>query len=115
MNKLAYYRNKADKAMQEYYRKQKLKCAGCGQPAQLMHHYFPKSIAASLRYDEDNLVPACSKCHYRHHEASSPRLHAGYLLTKPRDFHQKLEKKKQEIVKPSQTYYKSIIEKYDKD
>lgn len=112
--KLSYYRNKADKLMQEYYRKQSLNCEYCGKPAETKHHFFPKSVSASLRYYEPNLISICQGCHLRHHNGD-PRIHAKILQDRGMDWYADLMEQKEKIVKLSQTYYKSIIEKYDKD
>jgi len=110
-NKLSYYRGKADKAMQEYFRKQNLKCEGCGQPATCMHHYHPKSMASALRYDENNLIAVCAGCHFSHHNGN-PNLHAKVLERRGQDWHKDLLSRKEQIIKPSIGYYKEIIDKY---
>ena len=110
-NKLAYFRKKADKAIQEYFREQELPCEGCGNPATCMHHYFPKSMASALRYDENNLVATCPGCHFSHHNGN-PNLHAKVLAKRGQEWHNDLLSRKEIITKPNQSYYKEMIEKY---
>lgn len=112
MPKLSYYRNKADKAMQEHYRAKNLACEYCGKPAQTMHHFFPKSRASALRYHEPNLIPICNGCHFAHHNGD-PRIHAKIIEKRGMKWYKDLLKKKEEITKANQGYYKSIIELYD--
>jgi len=109
-----YYRNKADKLLQEYYRSQNLKCEHCGQPAQLMHHYFPKSRASALRYNENNLIPLCQGCHFAHHNGD-PQIHAKVIEKRGMDWHNNLLKEKNKIIKPSIKYYQEIYASYNRD
>jgi 5-methylcytosine-specific restriction endonuclease McrA len=109
--KIKILRHKADKVMQEYYRKQDLKCEGCGQPAVCMHHFFTKSSAASLRYYGPNLVAVCQGCHLRHHNGD-PRLHAAVVQKRQAGWYDDLLKQKDELIRPSIKYYEAIIKKY---
>ena len=110
-NKPAYYRRKADEAMQIAGRLKYKRCEICGGEMSCMHHYFPKSTASALRYDEDNLIPICVGCHFRHHNGD-PRIHAEVLQIRGMEWHKKLAKKKETIQKASLGYYKEIINKY---
>jgi hypothetical protein len=58
---------KADRALQDYYRTLNLKCLVCGAKQQVMHHYHPKTGNWGLRYEPTNLIPICQKCHTSHH------------------------------------------------
>ena len=48
------------------------RCEVCGEPASPPHHYIPKSRNALLRYDLNNGVPLCIKCHYIIHFDVNP-------------------------------------------
>jgi len=48
------------------------KCSVCGEPATQVHHYIPKSRNGLLRYDIQNGIPICQKCHYKIHFSSKP-------------------------------------------
>ena len=111
-NKLAYYRKKADAAMQEYYREQDLKCEVCSGIYSCKHHFFTKKLSAVLRYDERNLISICQGCHTRHHQASDPRIHAKILENRGFEWHHNLEVENRKIIKPSIKYYKTIIDKF---
>ena len=58
-----YYRNKADKLLQEYIKTKYKYCLVCGKPVSCGHHYFPKSNSNALRYYLPNKIPICRDCH----------------------------------------------------
>ena len=58
---------KADRALQDYFRRIKQYCEMCGRPYQVAHHFIYKSSSNYLRYDERNLVFCCNGCHYKFH------------------------------------------------
>ena len=112
MKKISTLRNKSDKLMQEYYRKQSLFCEGCGKPAVCMHHFFTKSTSSALRYYEPNLIAVCAGCHLAHHNGD-PRLHAAVMQKRQLGWYSSLLIEKQRIIRINKGYYQKIIEKYD--
>lgn len=106
------YKKKADKAMQEYYRKQDLKCEYCGRPANIKHHFFPKSRASVLRYYELNLISLCQGCHFAHHNGD-PRIHVEIIRQRGNKWYNNLLKEKNKIIKPNKKYYLDLIQKYE--
>lgn len=111
MKAISYYRNKADKSLQEWGRLKYTKCEICGKPISCLHHYFPKSVSSALRYEIDNLIPICQGCHFSHHNGN-PMIHNTVNEKRGKDWIKKLEKKKYNITKPSIGYYKQIIAKF---
>lgn len=107
-------RNKCDRLVQEWGRDKYSRCLVCGKPISCLHHYYPKSVSSVLRYNENNLIPICQGCHLMHHNGD-PRIHARILEIKGIDWHKELTKKKEQIIKINQGYYKKIIEKYATD
>jgi len=47
-------------------------CVVCGEPADVFHHFIPKSRSRLLRFNVSNAIPICSKCHYKIHFSSKP-------------------------------------------
>lgn len=43
------------------------KCILCNAPTEVGHHYVHKSKSLALRYDPENIIPLCCKCHYKLH------------------------------------------------
>jgi hypothetical protein len=78
-SKSKYYIDRADRALQDYYRALHLKCEVCGAPADLMHHFIEKSRSNYLRFNEINLVPLCKKCHFKHHNTGDATIHATII------------------------------------
>jgi len=44
----------------------------CGERAVQVHHFIPKSRNGLMRYDIENGVPICQKCHYIIHFSADP-------------------------------------------
>ena len=109
---ISYYRNKCDKLMQEWGRKTYSKCLVCGKGMSCLHHYYPKSKASILRYDEDNLIPICNGCHLAHH-TGNPEIHNTINKIKGEQWLTSLQRKKELIQKINISYYKKIIENYE--
>jgi len=110
-NKIKTLRNKADRLMQGWGRRTYKECMVCKGKYCCLHHYYPKSKASALRYDEDNLIPICNSCHLMHH-TGSPDIHNKVNEIKGKNWYVKLKKKKEKIIKINIKYYESIIERY---
>lgn len=89
----SYYRNKADKLLQEIGRNTFDNCLVCGGEYSCLHHYHPKSQSTTLRYDMENCIPVCVRCHFRHHNGD-PIVHQTVLKIKGQDWGDKLNEKK---------------------
>lgn len=46
-------------------------CEICGGKVEVMHHFIPKAQSKNLRYDVENFIPVCGKCHYLFHKRAS--------------------------------------------
>ena len=47
----------------------------CGEPADCFHHFVLKSRSVLLRFNVDNAIPICRKCHYNIHHSYDPLVH----------------------------------------
>jgi len=47
-------------------------CEACGDQFSAYHHWIPKSRSILLRYNVENAIPLCVKCHYKIHNSSKP-------------------------------------------
>ena len=70
-------KNKLEKEAEEIWKQLALKkwgtkCLVCGEPADVFHHFIPKSRSVLLRFSVENAIPICSKCHYKIHFSSKP-------------------------------------------
>lgn len=99
-----------DKLLQETGRKLYPKCEVCGKPMSCLHHYYPKSVSARLRYDWDNLIPICNGCHMRHHQAGDPNIHNTVNKKRGNAWLTTLQKKKNEYIKVNKEYYQYVKE-----
>lgn len=57
--------DKADKALQNWFRFtfKGTPCEVCGKEFEVMHHHILKSQSNAGRYNHDNLIFICNKCH----------------------------------------------------
>ena len=70
-------KNKLEKEAEEIWKQLALKkwgtkCLACGELGDVFHHFIPKSRSVLLRFDVENAIPICSKCHYKIHFSSKP-------------------------------------------
>jgi len=99
---------KADRLMQEWGRRKYKICLVCGKKHSCLHHYYPKSTSARLRYDKDNLINLCGGCHSSHHWGN-PAIHNKINKVKGEAWLKRLTKKKEGYVKTNMQYYRDII------
>lgn len=109
------WQKNCDTLMQQKYTALYPRCEVCGKPVSCMHHFFPKSVSARLRYEKDNLIPICQGCHSRHHQAGDPRIHAVIIEKRGgMRWYRTLLRKKNEEVRVNIGYYKQIYEELTK-
>jgi len=89
-SKSKYYIDKADRAVQDFYRALHLKCEVCGAPAELVHHFIEKSKSNYLRFNGINLIPICRKCHFKHHNAGDATIHAKIIQKRGQEWLNKI-------------------------
>jgi 5-methylcytosine-specific restriction endonuclease McrA len=107
--KKARLRKKADKVLQEIGRAIYNKCLVCGKPNNTLHHFYPKSTCASLRYNIKNCIPLCNGCHFSHHNGN-PEIHNRINEIKGKEWLEELRAIKKNVeVKDSISYYENII------
>jgi len=113
MKKISYYRNKADKALQQSLVKLNPRCLICGKPTSCMHHFHPKSSCSALRYEEDNCIPVCVGCHLGFHSNRSAEFVGKTIEKKGIDWFNDLQRKRNRIVKETKAYYEEMIKFYE--
>jgi len=79
------------------------RCTVCGKPAVDPHHFFTKSSYGHLRYDINNAVPLCRKCHMRIHFGEDPTINKEIIDIRGNDWYQAL-KQKAFFEKPQNSY-----------
>ena len=101
-------KNKADRIMQEIGRETYTKCFVCDAPYSCLHHFIPKSRSAYLRYDWENLIPICNKCHCNHHKGD-PMVHAIIQEKKGNGWIDELKLKQRKKIKDTVAYWENKI------
>lgn len=104
------WQKKCDKRSQEVGRIMYKKCEVCGKPMSCLHHFYPKSVSARLRYDWDNLIPICQGCHMRHHQAGDPRIHNRIIEKRGKVWLAEIHSKATESIKVNIAHYKYVWE-----
>jgi 5-methylcytosine-specific restriction endonuclease McrA len=108
--KISSLRNKADRLLQELGMSLYQKCLVCNKKMSCLHHFYPKSKSANLRYDLDNCIPICNSCHLQHH-TGNPDIHATVINKLGKDWYKKLRAKRLKPHKENKVYYLEIIER----
>lgn len=116
MTKLQRLRKQADKL---WFRKYLDECCKvCGSIFGLQgHHYFYKSTYGHLRYDKDNHITLCKKCHFKLHHQDPKSVESKIAEKRGRAWLNRLSKKSKERPKSSyQTiqYYNNTIKQLEK-
>lgn len=107
-SKITRLRHKADKLFQIKGLASNKFCLVCGSLAQVIHHFFPKSIASSLRYYLPNGIPLCNRCHFVLHNGD-PTVPAKILEVKGEGWLNDLIKKRKEVVQTTVGYFEDTI------
>ena len=90
-------------------------CLICGKPAQVLHHFIPRSQSLYLRWDKRNLIPICNGCHTRHHRAGDPSIHAIILKKKGWEWYEDLMQDRHTIFKDTLTNLREVRERLNKE
>ena len=105
-------RRKADKLVQKVYTVGL--CESCGiRKANCVHHYIYKSQSNFLRYEPKNFIPICNECHTRHHKSGDSEIMSRVIAKRGVEWEQELQQSRRTPCKPSEDYYKEIIERLE--
>lgn len=107
---LTQWRKKCDAEMQKLGQMIYPKSLLSGQQTQVMHHFFPKSVSARLRYEWSNLIPLTNGEHMRLHQSGDPTYEQRIIQIKGQDWFDRLQKMRQEGVKVNVSYYQNVFE-----
>lgn len=102
--KVSSIRKKCDDLLTPIIKSMFPRCMLCNEETQVAHHFVHKSKSTRLRYEIDNLINLCHKCHQRLHNNES--YEAGRIINiKGIEWFKDIERKKNEIVKADVHYY----------
>lgn len=88
-------------------------CLLCSMDTQVAHHHVHKSKSNALRYDFDNLINLCHKCHMALHHNESYYA-SRIVVIKGVKWFNKIEKiKNQTIIKTNLAYYTNKLEELE--
>lgn len=107
-------RDKCDKLLTPIVRLRNPACLLCGSPTQVAHHHVHKSKSLVLRYDIDNLINLCNKCHFKLHQDES---YWASVIVKSKGLRwfNKLEKRKNQTIKGSEDWYEEQLLKLENE
>jgi hypothetical protein len=86
----------ADRLYQELGRKINDHCLVCGGDYSCLHHFVKKSQSTALRYDIENGIPICVRCHCGIHQGLNDGVVARIAFIKGKEWLDDLEQKKRE-------------------
>lgn len=90
----AYYQKKCDNIYQEIGRELNSSCLICGGEYSCLHHWVRKSQSTALRYDLENGIPICAKCHCKIHTGQDNMTAGRIIIIKGNEWFENLEAKK---------------------
>lgn len=105
---------KADRAMQDFFRRIKTHCEMCGEQYQVAHHYIFKSQSNYLRYEEKNLIYICQKCHYKFHNNYTQTMVAKVIKIRGQEWADWIEDHRRLLKSDNRKELLEIIKKYEK-
>ena len=104
-------KNKCDKQLQVYIKKNNKTCLLCSNKCQVGHHYFLTKNSSFLRYYLPNIIPLCNKHHFILHRRQDVSIIVGILKVMGMGWFIDLESKKKLPIKTNKKYYKEVYEK----
>jgi 5-methylcytosine-specific restriction endonuclease McrA len=106
--------SKCDKLLTPIVKKLNPKCLLCGSPTEVAHHHIHKSKSSILRYDLDNLINLCHRCHQALHHNES--YYASRIIQiKGLEWFEKLEKKKNQINRVNKGWYLENLKRLENE
>src|SRR3990167_9198600 len=86
----------ADRKLQDWYRfiYRGTRCEVCGAPFNVMHHHLLKSQSNAGRYEHNNLIFICFRCHSALHFGDN-NIVATYSIRRGEEWIEKMKKLKQ--------------------
>jgi len=110
-NPIKTARNKADKLFQQVCLKLNPNSMVSGKPAEVSHHFIPKSLSNALRYDIENGITLTNGEHLQHHSQGDPEIYEKMTENKSAEWFAYIRSKRREIIKPTLAWYKLNIER----
>lgn len=105
-------KSKADRTVQDYFRRIKEKCELCSHAYQVVHHFIHKSQSNYLRYDEKNYIYICNSCHSKFHSFPDPLIAIRVQRIRGDKWVEYIEKHRHLLKKDDRTELNGIIERY---
>lgn len=91
------------------------KCFVCQSDFRISpHHFIPQRISKALRYDPENGVALCQKCHIALHWKSDPLIIVRIVFKKGKKWVNYLEKRRNEKIILNKKWLKEQIKKLEK-
>ena len=113
-NKLSVLKLKADILLQDYYRRAYAEvCESCGAPFQIIHHHIEKGCSNAGRYNENNFIFLCKKCHSKVHFGDN-NVVAAYTLKRGEAWLEQMRELKTQYHKFTVEELEKIVERYQK-
>jgi 5-methylcytosine-specific restriction endonuclease McrA len=93
-------KRECDKAWFEKHCEENCEVCGCSEGLQV-HHFYYKSGFGHLRYDDNNAITLCKKCHFILHHQDPKKITDIIIERRGKKWHEDLKKRAYEKPKPS--------------
>lgn len=107
-------RRKADRLFQEIIVKLHPYCESCSKPTTVGHHFIPKSLSNSLRYEIINGIGLDNGCHFAWHTKSDPVIYERIIEKRGNEWLAKIRQIREKEVKVTVGWYREQIAKLEK-
>lgn len=108
-NKIKRTRAKADKAFQLACLKLNPYSIVSGKPAEVVHHFVPKSLCMALRYDIANGITMTNGEHFSHHTKGDPIIYEKMTANKGDEWFAYIKIKRNQTIKPTLAWFEEQI------
>lgn len=113
-NKKKYLSKKADTIWRDKcFEKWGTNCTVCGKQANQVHHWIKRSQSLATRWDLENGVPVCQRCHYILEHSPDVKKRRSFeekiIDSRGQEWWDRLEKKRHEIFKKNLGNLKDVI------
>lgn len=111
-----YLKNKADKLWFNKHQEENCEVCGCSECLQV-HHFYYKSSYSHLRYDDDNAITLCRKCHFKLHFRDPKEIEQEIIKNRGKKWFNRLTKRANKRPPPSYLtieYYLDVIKELQK-
>ena len=109
LKSIGFLKKKADKALQDHYRRVVKCCELCGKSFQVAHHFIHKSQSNYLRYDKENFIFLCNSCHSKFHSFPEPTMAIRVLQIRSKKWYDYIQRNRHKIKRDNRKELEELL------